>query len=418
MAYVVQRGKRYTGYYRRNGRRLSAGTWATKKEALTHALLLESRLSESGSRASYTLSEWVDLWLPSADILPITRKGYESLLRRYVLPRIGSKKLTGINRRVVRDLLEQLKAEGVSPSTLSQIKASLGSAFKPLVESDELQVNPTHKIKIKKTQPDFRNVVDIPEFQDIVKHLPNEASVMFAKFLVVSGCRFGEATELRVRDINFKTNEVYIQRRASEVGYQVTGNESRFLVVEATKSGHKRSIVLSPKYMVEIKRYISDNGLTKDSLLFSHTLIKKSDKVVPTSLAESSFTRDSRVFHHATLYAYGQGNCRCQLCKEAVRQYRQQTRGNQKQSNPTDHLPRDVWRTIWNNAIAKSGIDWTPRTHDLRHANATQLLKNGVDIHEVKERLGHQSIKTTERYLHRIRHQQSSASKVVEGYLE
>jgi len=82
------------------------------------------------------------------------------------------------------------------------------------------------------------------------------------------------------------------------------------------------------------------------------------------------------------------------------------------------HMPRDVWRTTWNKAIAKSAIGWFPRTHDLRHANATQLLKNGVDVHEVKERLGHQSIKTTERYLHRLRSHQSKASESANGYLE
>jgi site-specific recombinase XerD len=45
-------------------------------------------------------------------------------------------------------------------------------------------------------------------------------------------------------------------------------------------------------------------------------------------------------------------------------------------------------------------------------------LKGGVDVHEVKERLGHQSITTTERYLHRIRHQQSKAAEVVNDFLE
>ena len=81
------------------------------------------------------------------------------------------------------------------------------------------------------------------------------------------------------------------------------------------------------------------------------------------------------------------------------------------------HLSRTKWRTIWNEAIEKSGIGWYPKTHDLRHANATQLLKKGVDVHEVKERLGHQSITTTERYLHRIRHQQSKAGELADEYL-
>ena len=93
-------------------------------------------------------------------------------------------------------------------------------------------------------------------------------------------------------------------------------------------------------------------------------------------------------------------------------------RQSHSKSNSESHLPRDKWRAIWNEAINKSGIGWYPTTHDLRHANATILLKNGVDVHEVKERLGHQSIVTTERYLHRIRHQQSKAAEVVNDYLE
>ena len=38
--------------------------------------------------------------------------------------------------------------------------------------------------------------------------------------------------------------------------------------------------------------------------------------------------------------------------------------------------------------------------HDLRHSCATILLQLGVDLHVVREILGHTSIKTTERYAH------------------
>ena len=37
---------------------------------------------------------------------------------------------------------------------------------------------------------------------------------------------------------------------------------------------------------------------------------------------------------------------------------------------------------------------------DLRHAHASWLLAGGADIQVVKERLGHATIATTERYLH------------------
>lgn len=40
--------------------------------------------------------------------------------------------------------------------------------------------------------------------------------------------------------------------------------------------------------------------------------------------------------------------------------------------------------------------------HALRHAHASWLLAGGADLQVVKERLGHGSIATTEKYLHTL----------------
>jgi site-specific recombinase XerD len=42
------------------------------------------------------------------------------------------------------------------------------------------------------------------------------------------------------------------------------------------------------------------------------------------------------------------------------------------------------------------------RVHDLRHAHASWLLAGGADLQVVKQRLGHGSLRTTERYLHTL----------------
>jgi site-specific recombinase XerD len=42
------------------------------------------------------------------------------------------------------------------------------------------------------------------------------------------------------------------------------------------------------------------------------------------------------------------------------------------------------------------------RPHDLRHSHASWLLAGGADLQVVKERLGHRSIATTEKYLHTL----------------
>jgi len=444
MAYVIKRNGRFTGYYRLQNRRISAGTWANETEAMYHAIQYEKSGYKPPSKANLRVVDFVDQWLAVSDLMPITKKGYKSVLTRFVIPVIGERELTSLKPSDLVKLIDDLKLSGVKPATLNQVKASLGSMFSKLVSAGQLESNPTHGIKIKINHADISNVLEPSEFKEIVDHLPTEGAKLFAQFLVASGCRYGEATEVRAKDINFKTGEIFIQRRVSDLGKAYNKGE-RFLVVDATKSGQKRSIMISKALLQQLKAYVLAKGIAKDDLLFSRTLIVPKAMVKTDIRGTKSlrpFAKGGKLFQHGTLYSYTHGGCRCEGCRQAVGNYRKakaqaealaeaeqvksqsrkaKAKPKQKQVSfidQTSHLPRNIWRTIWNKAIAKSAIGWSPRTHDLRHANATQLLKNGVDVHEVKERLGHQSIKTTERYLHRLRSHQSKASESANDFLE
>ena len=78
-------------------------------------------------------------------------------------------------------------------------------------------------------------------------------------------------------------------------------------------------------------------------------------------------------------------------------------RGVEGHLDTDGHIPRGWFRErVWKPALLAAGIDRRVRIHDLRHAHASWLLSGGADLQVVKERLGHGSLRTTERYLHTL----------------
>ena len=65
-------------------------------------------------------------------------------------------------------------------------------------------------------------------------------------------------------------------------------------------------------------------------------------------------------------------------------------------------------RKIFEKALTDAGIE-NFRWHDLRHTHATLLRQAGVALEIVQRSLGHQSIKTTQRYAHVADHEMRAA---------
>jgi site-specific recombinase XerD len=62
---------------------------------------------------------------------------------------------------------------------------------------------------------------------------------------------------------------------------------------------------------------------------------------------------------------------------------------------PGSHISIRSVQKMFENAVARSGINKEVSVHSLRHSFATHLLENGTDIRYIQELLGHEHTKTT-----------------------
>ena len=76
-------------------------------------------------------------------------------------------------------------------------------------------------------------------------------------------------------------------------------------------------------------------------------------------------------------------------------------------------LTRAMIFTIIKDLAVKAGIKKSISPHTFRHSFATHLLQNGADLRSIQQMLGHESITTTEIYMHVDR---SDLSRVMEQY--
>lgn len=439
MPHILKRPSgRFSAYYTDStGKRRSAGTYDTYEEAMLRGKDREGeaptqRVRRTGN-SPLLYRDWVLEWISTDEdeddkdsIGPRTKMGYANNLRTHVLPILGDYRIVDIEQDTIRMMLRTLKKKGLSAQVRAQCKAAVGRTFHALVPA-VVPINPTHGVLIDLPPAKEFRLITPEHFRRIHEQLPNEGARLFATFLVTTGTRFGEATEVRVRDLNFDTREVRIERRVVSVS-GLDNKGSRFQVLGGTKAGgrHGRTIVMPPALSDALREWISTNDLSPYDLLFPKKLIGPGDLDDAFTVEPgSTFTKAGRNYKHGTPGGYSAGGCRCEHCRVALRQYRRalarrrltNDRPSPQGRNLTGHLCNDHWRKIWRQAVKKARIGWEPRTHDLRHACATHLVSSGVSLFEVMSIMGHRNVETTLRYQHRVDRMQSRAVDVVAEFL-
>ena len=409
----------YAAVYRdARGQVRQAGTFSTRRAAEKAWQRAEARAEEGRPtptrHGAQTFAEYVDeTWFPHHLVEPSTREGYRYTIDKHLIPFFGTVRLPDVTAPLVREWVTWMIERAVSPATIRHTRIILSAIFTTAVNDQVVLYHPVKGIKTPPVPVKEYRIITPEEFERLHSALPDEFCRLVVETAVESGLRWGELTELRVRDLDLRTGVVVVARAVCQVDPKYHPEGKRFYVKPYPKSKRTRRLRLSGHIVAKLGARIAQERLAPDDLLFgaTHTVAPVLQAVPdPEELGRTKADDRGRSYWHGTLSAYTAGKCRCEHCRRAFALYRAERRAQGLDEprgirvvDSDGHLSRDWFtRTVWKPALRDAGLDAGLRMHDLRHAHASWLLAGGADLQQVKDRLGHQSIATTEKYLHTL----------------
>ena len=416
---------RYQANYRdARGRVQTAGTFATKRDAerawLQRELLLSQGRLGAADTGKLSVTRYVeDIWFPNHVLEPSTRESYRYVLNKHLLPFFGPMRMVDVLPSHVREWVSERTAAGVSPATVRHTKIVLSAVFTTALNDQVTLLHPCKGVKTPAVPVKEIRIITPEQFEAIYDAVPDGQLKLLVETAIDSGLRWGELTELRGHDLDPASRILTVTRAVVQVNPKFHPTGGRFHVKPYPKSRHARRMRLSEDLVHSLVAHQRQAALKPDDLLFTAPGFRAEPTTTPALRLVLDEVEDpgltdpdahGRQYVHGTLSAYTAGRCRCPVCRRAIADYRAARRSDGKdaprqprQLDTDGHLPRDWFtRKVWRPAIAAAGLELPLRIHDLRHAHASWLLAGGADLQVVKERLGHASIATTERYLHTL----------------
>lgn len=355
-------------------------------------------------------------WLPNHVMEPSTRERYIYLINKWILPELGDLPIAELMPSDVREWIRRLvEVHDLRPPTVKYAKTVLNAILTTALNDQLTFLHAGRGVKTPPVPTRPRTILSVEQFDALYEAVEDPSMRLMIETGIESGLRWGELTELRVRDLDRSgvlrgTRAVLHLKAANHEG-------PRFVVKDYPKDKQWRRLRLADHVVAKLTAHIREHDLGPDDLLFFMPDLGRPRRRVrpavlpdPDTLGLTEPNEHGRRYRHGTPTAYGAGRCRCQYCRDSVAAYRAARRSGGKDDprpprtvESDGHIANDWFRAnILLKAIRKAGLPEPVTPHGLRHAHASWLLAGGADLQVVKERLGHTSITTTQRYLHTL----------------
>jgi integrase len=265
MAWIVvidgKRGRRYKVGWREPNKAIRYKTFRRRVDAEAHRHQVEASKLEGTyvnvSASKITVEEFADRYLSmsQSQLQPSTFARYESLIRLYIVPKLGSKKLSTLSAAGVRDFLTDLQKAGHSDATLNHVHRVLRAMLTIAVQEGRLPRNPAERLRVSRSvrkEPRFLTPEEVARIADEVPPRYRALTLLLA----YGGLRIGEALALRMKNVKLLESRVQIVESVTEVGgHRLAGG---------TKTGRSRTVSLPPFLRDALADHLARFGSPKD----------------------------------------------------------------------------------------------------------------------------------------------------------
>lgn len=290
------------------------------------------------------------------------------IFKNHILPAMGDYKIEKIDVDVCQKHIDDWAAK---LKKFRMVKAYAAKVLDFAIKRGYLQTNPYTLVDMpfsvtKKTivtdeeeAANFYTREQLIEFLTCLEKESNYKAYALFRLLAFSGMRKGEALALTWNDLNFKTNELRINKALSR------GKDNQ-LYVKSTKTGVIRTIKMDEKTMVVLKEW------------------KKKQKQNCLVLGFNTMQPNQLVFSNK------------------LNEYMQPTKTRK-----------------WILHVQRKYNLGTITTHGLRHTHCSLLFEAGASLKEVQDRLGHSDVQTTMNiYTHITKKAREEAIMKFANYIE
>lgn len=341
-------------------KQISKSGFRTKKEAMeagTQALAEYNNAGVHFTPSEVSVADYMEYWIQNG--LPATHKEtsvktYRSYAHKHIIPRVGQYRLSALTPTVLTELVNQLKINGYSKSTVTVTRAVLSSALDYAVEPLRyIKDNPMRYVKSPKIEkePEKREIVSDENWQKIIERFPF-GNRFYIPIMIgyYCGTRISECTALTWDDIDLDNSTINITKQLiHNKGWKYSApkqSSSRLVRFGATL----RDILIKEKQRQEENE--------SEYAEFYHKIYKR-DGFLIDSQEELPYER---------------------VCPVCVNNDGQMT----------------TFRSFkYCNRVIQHDLHIKFDYHSLRHTHATKLIEGGANLKAVQTRMGHKDIATT-----------------------